>query len=71
MKKAVRTIVVIFLETIALPIKLLTTICALARMIYGRIAYGLSFKTQLGWFVEGLKCAIALTKKFINTGKYI
>lgn len=70
MKKVLRTILVVFLETITIPIKVVIVICALVKGIYARIEYDLTFKEQWCACLEGMREAIELNKKFINTGKY-
>lgn len=70
MKKVLRTILLIFMETVLIPIKLVIVIYALVRGVYSGIKYDITFEEHWCAFVEGMKMAIEANKNFINTGKF-
>lgn len=71
MKKVLRTILLIFMETVLIPIKLVLTLYVLVRYIYWYATGRINFKEMWTAELEGFKDAIEFNKNFINTGKFI
>lgn len=68
MMRILRFMIVVILETITIPLKLLIVLWTIGYAIYGRIEFGLTFKEAWNAVKEGFMETIYVTKHFINTG---
>lgn len=68
MMRILRFMIVVILETITIPLKLLLVLFLIGYAIYAYFDCGLTFKESWNAGKEGFVETYYLTKRFINTG---